>query len=125
LLRSHELRRQGDHPSNVSFPPTRSNMDALQADASAIPDYSVDHVANALVNMQVTAPAAATVPASAPIDPADTSAAAAPPAAAIVLASTLVDLTDISAAADRAQDTAVPHGRRHRPRVDSCRHRLD
>jgi hypothetical protein len=42
-------------------------MDALQADASAIPDDSVDHVANALVNKQVTAPAAATVPASTPV----------------------------------------------------------
>jgi hypothetical protein len=71
LLRSHELRRQGDHPPNVSFPPTRSNMDELQADASTIPDDSVDHVANALANMQVTAPAAATVPASTLVDPAD------------------------------------------------------
>jgi hypothetical protein len=53
-------------------------MDALQANASAIPDDSVDHVANALVNMQVTAPAVATVPASTPVDPADRSAAAAP-----------------------------------------------
>jgi hypothetical protein len=78
MIRSHELRRQGDHPPNVSFPPTRSNMDALQADASAIPDDSVDHVANALVNMRVTASAAATVPASTPVDPADRSAAAAP-----------------------------------------------
>jgi hypothetical protein len=51
-------------------------MDALQADVSAIPDDSVDHVANALVNMQVTAPDAATVPASTPVDPADRSAAA-------------------------------------------------
>jgi hypothetical protein len=51
-------------------------MDALQADSSAIPDDSVDHVANALVNMQVTA--AATVPASTPVDPADRNAAAAP-----------------------------------------------
>jgi hypothetical protein len=51
-------------------------MDALQADASAIPDESVDHVANALVNMQVTAQAAATVPASTPVDIAETSAAA-------------------------------------------------
>jgi hypothetical protein len=83
-------------------------MDALQADASAIPDDSVDHVANALVNMKFTAPAAATVPASTPVDPADISAAAAPPAAAIVPASTLVDLADISAAAVRAQDTAAP-----------------
>jgi hypothetical protein len=87
LLRSRELKRQGDHPPNVSFRPTRSNMDALQADASAIPDDSVDHVANALVTMQVTAPAAATVPASTPVDPADRSAAA--------------------AAAVRAQDTAA------------------
>jgi hypothetical protein len=38
LLRSHELKRQGDHPPNDSFPLTRSNMDALQADTSAIPD---------------------------------------------------------------------------------------
>jgi hypothetical protein len=51
-------------------------MDALQADASTIPDDSVDHVANALANMQVTAPAAASVPASTPVDPADRSAAA-------------------------------------------------
>jgi hypothetical protein len=51
-------------------------MDALQADASAIPDDSVDHVTNALLNMQVTAPAAATVPASTPVDPTDRSAAA-------------------------------------------------
>jgi hypothetical protein len=83
-------------------------MDALQADASAVSDYSVDHVANALVNMQVAAPAAATVSASTPVDPADRSAAAAPPAAAIVPASTLVDLADIIAAAVRAQDTAAP-----------------
>jgi hypothetical protein len=83
-------------------------MDALQADASAIPGDSVDHVANALVNMQVTAPAAVTVPDSTSVDPADRSAAAAPPAAAIVPASTLVDLADISAAAVRAQDTAAP-----------------
>jgi hypothetical protein len=34
-------------------------MDALQADAFTIPDDSFDHVANALVNIQVTAPAAA------------------------------------------------------------------
>jgi NAD-dependent DNA ligase len=52
-------------------------MDALQADAFAIPDDSFDHVANALVNMQVTAPAAATVPASTFVDLADRSAAAA------------------------------------------------
>jgi hypothetical protein len=83
-------------------------MDALQADASDIADDSVDHVANAHVNMQVTAPAAATVPASTPVDPADRSAAAAPSSAAIVPASTLVDLADISAAAIRAQDTAAP-----------------
>jgi hypothetical protein len=83
-------------------------MDALQADASAIPDDSVDHVTNVLVNMQVTARAAATVPASTPVDPSDRSAAAASPAAAIVPASTLVDLADISAAAVRAQATAVP-----------------
>jgi hypothetical protein len=77
-------------------------MDALQADASAVPDDSVDHAANALVNMQVTAPAAGMVPASTPVDPADRSAAAVPPAAAIVPASTLVDLADISVAAVRA-----------------------
>jgi hypothetical protein len=76
LLRSYELRRQGDHPPNVSFPPMRSNMDALQADASAIPDDGVDHVANALVNMQVTAPAAVIVPASTLVGIAETSAAA-------------------------------------------------
>jgi hypothetical protein len=46
-------------------------MDALQADASAILDDSVDHVANALVIMQVTAPAAATFPASTPVYLAD------------------------------------------------------
>jgi hypothetical protein len=46
-------------------------MDALQADASAIPEDSIDHVANSLVNVQVMAPAAATVPASTPVDPAD------------------------------------------------------
>jgi hypothetical protein len=51
-------------------------MDALQADASEIPDDSVDHVANALVNMQVTAQAAATVPASTLVDVAETSVAA-------------------------------------------------
>jgi hypothetical protein len=82
-------------------------MGALQADAPAVPDYGVDHVANSLVNMQVTAPAAATVPASTPVDPADRSAAAAPASAAIVPTSTLVDLADISAAAVRAQDTAA------------------
>jgi hypothetical protein len=58
--------------------------------------------------MQVTAQAAATVPASTPVDPADRSAAAVPSAAAIVPASTLVDLADISAAAGRAQDIAAP-----------------
>jgi hypothetical protein len=83
-------------------------MDALQADASAILDDSVDQVANALVNMQVTDPAAATVPASTPVNPADRSATAALPAAAIVPASTLVDLADISAAGVRAQDIAGP-----------------
>jgi hypothetical protein len=36
-------------------------MDALQADVSGFSDNSVDHVAKALVNMQVTAPAAATI----------------------------------------------------------------
>jgi hypothetical protein len=82
-------------------------MDALQADASAIPDDSVDHVANVHVNMQFMAPAAGTVPASTPIDPTDRSAAAAPSAAAIVPASTLFDLTEISAAAVRAQDIAA------------------
>jgi hypothetical protein len=102
LLRSHEIRRQGDHILIISFPPTRNNMDVLQADAFAIPDDSVNHVTNARVNMQVTARAAATVPASTPVDPADRS------AASIVPASTLVDLADISAAAVRAQDTAAP-----------------
>jgi hypothetical protein len=83
-------------------------MDTLQADASAIPDDSVDHVANSLVSKQVTAPAEATVPASTPVDPADRSAAAAPTAAAIVPASTLVDLADISAAAVQVKDIAAP-----------------
>jgi hypothetical protein len=106
LLRSHDLRRQGDHSPNVSFSPTQSNMDALQADASAIPDDSVDHVASALVNMQVTAPAAATVPASTPVDTADKSAAAALPAAAIVPASTLVDLADIDSPSPRSPRVA-------------------
>jgi hypothetical protein len=93
-------------------------MDALQADASVIPDDSVDHVANALANMQVTAQAAATVPASTPVDPVDRSAAAAPLAAVIVPASTLVDLADISAAAGRAQDIAVD-----RPCLDRVQNR--
>jgi hypothetical protein len=83
-------------------------MDALQADACAIPDDSVDHFANAFVNLQVTAQAAATVSASTPVNPVDRSAAAAPPEAIIVPASTLVDLADISAAASRAQDIAAP-----------------
>jgi hypothetical protein len=51
-------------------------MDALQADSSAVPEDSVGHFANALVNMQVTAPAAATLPASTLVYLADTSAAA-------------------------------------------------
>jgi hypothetical protein len=84
-------------------------MNALQADASAVPDDSVEHVANALVNMQVTAPAATTVLASTTVAYADRSAAAAAAltAAATVLASTLVDLADISVAAVWIQDTAA------------------
>jgi hypothetical protein len=46
-------------------------MDARQAAASAVPDDSVDHVVNALVNLQVTDPAADTVSASIPVDLAD------------------------------------------------------
>jgi hypothetical protein len=41
----------------------REAMDAFQADASAVPEDSVEHLAIALVNMEVTAPAASTVPA--------------------------------------------------------------
>jgi hypothetical protein len=44
-------------------------MDVLQANASAVPDYSVGHVAKALDNMKVTAPAAATVPRRLPSTP--------------------------------------------------------
>jgi hypothetical protein len=76
-------------------------MNALQKDASVVPDDSVDHVANALFIMQVTAPAAATVPASNPFDPAHGSVAAIRaldsttlPTNIVVTASTLVDTKD-------------------------------
>jgi hypothetical protein len=68
-------------------------MHALQVDESTVPDGSVEHIANALVNLQVTAVASVTVPASTPVDPADKSAAA-----ANVPASTPVDPADRSAA---------------------------
>jgi hypothetical protein len=94
-------------------------MDALQADASSAPDDSVEHVANSLVNMQVTAPAAVTVPASTPFDPANRSATAAVPATSIVPASTLGHISDSFAAAVQARDSTAPeHEDVGRPRVD-------
>jgi hypothetical protein len=90
-------------------------MDALQADASTIPDDSVDHVANALVNMRVTAPAAATVPASA---------IAAPSAAAIIPASTLVDIAETSATAFRARDS-TSQDKKMSDALESILHRLE
>jgi hypothetical protein len=75
-------------------------MDALQADSSAVPENSIDHVVNALVSIQVTALAAATVSASTLVYIAGTSAAAVwardstTPADNIVNASTFVDAQD-------------------------------